>query len=76
MSAYKIRDGFTVRLDELTLLTSDDVVELDDDTAALHAHKLEPADPAKAAEAEAAAKAAEAEAAAKAAEAEAKSKSK
>lgn len=42
MSTYKIRDGFTIRLDEQTLLTSPDVIDLDDATAALHTHKLEP----------------------------------
>lgn len=44
MSTYKIRDGFTVRLDDRTVLGSGDVIDLDDETAALHAHKLEPAE--------------------------------
>lgn len=46
MRTYRIRDGFTVRLDEGQLLQGGAVVEMDDATADRHAHKLEPAEPA------------------------------
>jgi hypothetical protein len=45
---YKIRDGFTFRGDDGTTAGGGDVIELDDDVAELHAHKLELVeDPAK-----------------------------
>lgn len=61
MNTYKIRDGFTVRLDEKTVLDGGDVIELDDDTAAMHAHKLEPVESDAPKKTKAAAKAAEPE---------------
>lgn len=38
---YKIRDGFTFRGDDGQLSTGGDTIELEDDVAAQHAHKLE-----------------------------------
>jgi hypothetical protein len=38
---YKIRDGFTFRGDDGNTAVGGDTIELDDDVAALHAHKLE-----------------------------------
>lgn len=39
---YRIRDGFSVVVDERTVRTGGEMVELDDEQAELHAHKLEP----------------------------------
>jgi hypothetical protein len=45
---YKIRDGFTFRGDDGQTAGGGDMIELDDDVAELHAHKLELVeDPAK-----------------------------
>jgi hypothetical protein len=38
---YRIRDGFTFRGDNGAVIGGGDVIELEDDVAALHAHKLE-----------------------------------
>lgn len=45
---YRIRDGFSVVVDERTVCIGGEVVELDDEQAELHAHKLEPVEQAAA----------------------------
>jgi hypothetical protein len=39
---YKIRDGFSFVMDDRTVKGGGDIVELEDDVAKGHAHKLEP----------------------------------
>lgn len=39
---YKIRAGFTFVMDDRTVKTGGDVLDLEDDVAKDHAHKLEP----------------------------------
>lgn len=41
---YKIREGFTFVQSDQTVAVGGDIIELDDDVATQHAHKLEPVD--------------------------------
>ena len=41
---YKIREGFTFVNSDQTVAVGGDIIELDDDVATQHAHKLEPVD--------------------------------
>lgn len=41
---YTIREGFTFVNHDQTVSVGGDIIELDDDVAAQHAHKLEPVD--------------------------------
>ena len=38
---YKVREGFSVRLDEKTVFLGGEIIELDDETAAAHAVAIE-----------------------------------
>ncbi len=40
---YIIRSGSSFRLDDVTVLHGGEVIELEDDVAALHADKIDPA---------------------------------
>jgi hypothetical protein len=41
MKTYTIRDGFSFRMDDNSVKTGGDTIDLDDDVAAMHLHKLE-----------------------------------
>jgi hypothetical protein len=41
---YTIRDGFTFRGDDGKVASGGDTIDLEDDVAQLHLHKLEPVD--------------------------------
>jgi hypothetical protein len=41
---YKIRGGFSFVMDDRTVKSGGDIVDLEDDVARGHAHKLEPVD--------------------------------
>lgn len=45
VTSYRIREGFTFKGDDGAVKVGGETIELSADVAALHAHKLEPAEP-------------------------------